>query len=849
MEVDGLVEGVSMSLAWRSKWIPWMAALMLGLISLSCTWSLVDISQFTNPATQQPDAKSAPGPTSTPVALAEIIFNVSTPAALNPGESLVIGLVDEVTGLGLNPTMYAMTALDAQHFTVKLPLGMNSVIKYRYYRQGSVSIIEDTTFGQIVRYRLYDVTGPGSVEDIVASWSDSAFTGPTGKITGIVSDGSTGNAIPNILVTAGGVSTLTDSLGQYILDGLPEGTHHLVTYALDGAYATFQQGASVANGLVTNASVSLTAAATVQVTFITSVPTDTVAGAPVRLAGNLIQLGNTFADLQGGVSSLSTRMPSMAAMPDGRLSLTIQLPIGADVRYKYTLGDGFWNAEHGTDASFLLRELIVPSHDVVVEDTVSTWQAGKESAPILFDVNVPANTPVGETVSIQFNPFGWTEPLPMWSLGNNHWVYKLYSPLNMLGSFQYRYCRNGQCGSADDVQTIGANPQGRKVSTSLMGENIQENVGAWQWWPESEPGALVAVSVNARAAGFWAGVEFSPKYTPSWQALVPQAMQNVRGLGASYVVLTPTWTASSVNPLVFAPTPGSDPLWKDSLQAAQYGRAENLNLAIYATPNLYPSSNEFWKKAQRTPEWWNTWFDRYRSFAIYHADLAAQSGSQALILGGDAVLPSLPGSTLADGSPSNVPVDAEARWRNILGDVRKHFGGLILWAQPYKGAPMSPAPVFMDEFYAFYLLWSAPLAANPSADVESMTKAAVEMLDKDIAPLLLSVKKGAVIALDYPSAKGIVTGCVPAQGSGCLESNALSRPLPDLPAVEIDLQGQADIYQAMLQATNQRNWVGGFISRGYYLPLPLMDKSSSTRGKNAADLLWYWFPRMMGITK
>jgi hypothetical protein len=326
-------------------------------------------------------------------------------------------------------------------------------------------------------------------------------------------------------------------------------------------------------------------------------------------------------------------------------------------------------------------------------------------------------------------------------------------------------------------------------------------------------------------------------------------MQNVQDVKANYVILTPTWTASQSDPLVFAPTPGSDPLWADTMQTAQYGRAQNLNVAIYATPHLLPSNADFWLNAPRTPDWWNTWFDRYRAFALYHADLAAQSGSQALILGGEAVLPSLPGGTLVDGSPSNAPADAEGRWRNILAEVRQHYPGLILWAHPYTGSPILPAPSFMDEFYAFYLLWSAPLAVNPTATVETMTNDAVAMLDNDVAPFLLSVKKGAVIAIDYPSAQGAAQGCVPAGTSGCLDWSGLSRPYPDISSAQLDLQGQADLYQAMLQATNQRDWVGGFISRGYYPPLPLMDKSSSTRGKMAADLLWYWFPRMTGVTK
>lgn len=841
-----------MNFPYRLRWMPFLALALLGISSLACTLSLIDFGKMFGSPTATPGGPGTnpgAGPTATPVALAEITFNASIPMGLNPGESLAIGIVDEVTGLGLNPTLYAMTALDAQHFSIKLPLGMNSIIKYRYYRQGSVTSIEDTALGHPVRYRIYSVTGPGSVDDKVASWSDSTFSGPTGRITGIVTDEATGRPVPNILMTAGGESALSDSLGQFALDALPEGTHLLTAYALDGAYITFQQGASVANGLVTNAPISLKPARQVQVTFITSVPADTVAGAPVRLAGNLLQLGNTFADLNSGISGVAGRMPTLTTTSDGRLGVTLKLPVGADVRYKYTLGDGFWNAEHASDESFVVRQLIVPPNDVTVQDKVLTWQAGQKSAPILFDVSVPENTPVGEIVSIQFNPFGWTEPLPMWPLGNNRWVYKLFSPLNMLGTFHYRYCRNNQCGSADDVQTRGPAAQGRSVSTSLLGENIQESVSAWQWWPESEPGTLVSVPVNVRPAAFWAGFEFSSNFAPNWQTFMPAAMQNIQGLGANYVVITPTWTASQANPLVFGPTPGSDPLWVDTLQTAQLARAQNLNVAIYATPRLMPGTAEFWKNAQRSQDWWNTWFERYRAFAIYHADLAAQSGSQALILGGEPALPSLPGGLLPDGSPANPPADAEARWRNILTEVHQHFPGLVLWAHPYKGNSMSPAPTFMDQFYAVYLLWSAPLAANPSADIVAMTNDVLAKLDKDIAPFLLSVQKGAVIAVDYPSAQGSAEGCVPSGGGGCLDWSALSRPLPDQDSAVLDLNTQADIYQAMLQAINQRDWVGGFISRGYYPPVALRDKSSSTHGKMASDLLWYWFPRMLGTIK
>jgi hypothetical protein len=53
----------------------------------------------------------------------------------------------------------------------------------------------------------------------------------------------------------------------------------------------------------------------------------------------------------------------------------------------------------------------------------------------------------------------------------------------------------------------------------------------------------------------------------------------------------------------------------------------------------------------------------------------------------------------------------------------------------------------------------------------------------------------------------------------------------------------------MFNAVNARSWVSGFVSRGFFSPVVLLDKSASIYGKPAADLLWYWFPRLLGNIK
>jgi hypothetical protein len=80
----------------------------------------------------------------------------------------------------------------------------------------------------------------------------------------------------------------------------------------------------------------------------------------------------------------------------------------------------------------------------------------------------------------------------------------------------------------------------------------------------------------------------------------------------------------------------------------------------------------------------------------------------------------------------------------------------------------------------------------------------------------------------------------------CLVWQALSRPNPDITEIPIDQQEQGDIYAALLRATNERSWISGFVSTGYYPPAILQDKSLSVHGKPAENTLRYWYPQILG---
>ena len=814
------------------------------LISMACSQTLpiLPTAEVPTPGNETPTTIPA-----TPIPESEVTFRVEIPANSPADEPVFLNLLDEVSGLALNMLTYPMDQEGDRLYSLVLPLPVGAAVKYRYSRQAPAAMVEEhVSDGRQMRYRLYHVEGPGVVQDVVTRWTDTKFEGDTGRISGQALDAQTGQPIPNLLIVAGGAQAITTSDGSYLLEGLPPGTHNLVAYALDGSYRTFQQGALVASGSTTPAELRLLPAKMVKITFEVNLPANTIPAVPIRMAGNLYQLGNTFGDLAGGVNTIASRMPVLNLLPEGRYELQLTLPASADLRYTYTLGDGYWNTELNLDGTRRVRQLIVPENDQVIQDTVETWIASN-SAPITFDVNVPANTPADDFVSIQFNPlFGWTEPIPMWRLGTNRWAYVLNSPLQTIGSMSYRYCRDDQCGAADDVQTMGPNSSGFPISTSLFQQTVEDDVNAWAWLePNPVAAAVDPVQVAARGASFLAAVEFQPGYHPTWKPRTPTALDDLLGTGANWVFLTPTWTYTRNSPPILELVSGQDAPWFDLQYSIQKARGRKLSVAVYPMPRFPKPSDQWWAEAKRDFSWWVVWFERYRAFVLNHADLATRYDAQALVLGGDWLLPAMPGGTLADGTPSGVPKDAESRWRNLIQEVRTHYSGMVIWALPYSQAANNP-PVFLDAVDRIYVLFNPPLSKVNNAGRADLEAEVARLLDSGVLPLQARFGKALMVGLSYPSADSAATGCLPNPAGGCFSIDALSRPQPDLPEVAIDLGEQADIYSAVLAAMNSRNWITGFVSRGYYPPVMLQDKSASVRGKPAQEVLKYWFPRLLG---
>lgn len=785
-------------------------------------------------------------PSSTPLKAAEVTITIITPKDTPSDADLALVLIDEVTGFAYNTHSLPMTRLKDGRWQVSFTPPVGSLLRYHYRRRSPSPADEVTTEGAVIPYRVVYIPGPIQIDDIIASWADSPHHGSTGRIIGRITNANTGQPLSEILVSVAGLTNFTDGEGAFRFDGLPPGLHNLVVFSPDGAYHTIQQGAIVAAESMTPVDLSVLPAKAVNVTFEVTVPDDTLPGNPVRMAGNVQQLGHMFSELTGGLSVANSHMPTLTHIDPTHYLTVITLYEGTDLHYKYTLGDALWNAERDNDGFFHIRHLIVPNHDLVVEDTVMSWHGGVKDS-LNFHLIAPGNTPLSDYVSIQFKSLYWLEPLPMRSLGKNEWLFTLHSPLDFNEPLVYRYCRNSQCGSADDTKTAGPNAIGRQVTPEQVAPDIEDEVKSWKWWDTVPPSvAVIGPEISSRA-DFLAGVAFLPAYKPNWMTLYAEAITSVSDLDANSLIMTPTWVLDRNNPtpsITFNPTyaPFSNDLLTLNNEAVRSG------LEVTLRPSLRTIDGEidaWWFDATRDSTWWAVWFEEYRSFILSYARQAQKIGANTLVIGGPEIRPALPGGLLSDGTPSGSPYDAEARWRRLIKEVRARFSGQLAF-EIDLGTSLQNPPIFIDDFDQVHIYWHAPLTDSHTVTVANLHAAAGALFDETILVHPELADKPIILSVEYLSVVKSVEACVKSPNGSCRVPSAFDEGAVVDQDLELDLIGQAHAINAVLLEASKRPEVIGFYVRGYNPTAALLDKSASINGKPSRDVLSHLYQQITG---
>ena len=197
----------------------------------------------------------------------------------------------------------------------------------------------------------------------------------------------------------------------------------------------------------------------------------------MRIAGNLRQLGLTFYDMLQGTGTQADNMTLMARNTEGKYVAQIRLFAGSFLRYEYSLGDALINSERDLNGNRLVRQFIVPNKYAVIYDSVTTWRASKQDAVTIF-ASSPAGTPEDDQLFLQFDHGSWTNPIPMWPMGNNVWMLVYFPRAASSDQLIYRYCRNADCFLG---QEHNPDPAPRAFMPGAVTEIHDEIIG-WRMW-------------------------------------------------------------------------------------------------------------------------------------------------------------------------------------------------------------------------------------------------------------------------------------------------------------------------------------------------------------------------------
>lgn len=801
-----------------------------------------DLSQLVAlPPTGVPQV--TPGPTRTPPPTTLVNITVTIPANTPPGGIVQLVEPDYVAG-GTARTVLLQPQGD-NRYTGTLDVSDGALMRY-YYRLviGNNTYREESLGGTLVDYRVTHFTGGDTLTDKVANWQTNPRPESGSTLVGVVRDGSSGQPVQGLLVNVAGQQMRTGHDGRYLFRDVPAGPINVTVYAADGRWQP-QTRSVVMPGVAAQLDFGMSLARTVNVTFIVSPGRGVISGAPYYIAGDIPQLGSTLAQQQGGSVTVANRVLLLNRLDDGRLAATIPLYAGQYVHYRYTLGDGAFNGETTSEHLPRIREFLVPNNDVVITETVGTFNDIRGS--ITFRVTVPDDTPPTDTVAIQFKfADRWLAPVPMWPTAANEFTYVLYNPLNFFGEASYRFCRNMDCRASPDSGSVGDNPLGYRFTATVFPQTLNRRIGSWHNWRDVTPYALSFQSQVLPRPGFVAGVSLDEHWQPAWQPEMPQLLDEIQFLPASTVRL-PVVYAVDENGRVFE-EPGLTVDYEDLVNQIRQAQARGLRVALI--PIIRPSQSSvyandaslFWTTFAPSVDinWWNRFFEGYRRVLVNQAATAEFYGVDFLYLAEPDLSAALPGGTFAPG-------DVEFRWQQLLGEVRAVFSRqVVLQIRLDNAGNLQPAPgALADGVDVIDVQFQAALSNRDTPTLGELQSNAARLLDERLLPLD-AFNRQVFVSIRYPSVNRAATGCPLADAGVCVPFDRFD-PLEIIdPRVGRDSAEQAVIYDALLNAVNERPWVDGVFTTDYYVPVATRGYGLSVRGKPAEGVLADFFRGWLG---
>jgi hypothetical protein len=256
-----------------------------------------------------------------------------------------------------------------------------------------------------------------------------------------------------------------------------------------------------------------------------------------------------------------------------------------------------------------------------------------------------------------------------------------------------------------------------------------------------------------------------------------RSLELLAATGANWISLTVTcYQASVYSTVINCLTDAQTPTDADLMHVL--GKAHSLGLKVMLKPSLnllYDQGHWFGEIGIGFDEAaWAQWFSSYRSFILHHAQLAQTTGFDQLSVGAE-----LSGTT-----------DREADWRSVIAAVRAVYSGPLTYAANFGGEEI--AVQFWDALDLIGVDAYYPLTDKMHPSVDELKAGWLPHLQR-LQALSQRWKRPIIFPeLGYRSVAG-----------------ANMRPYDWRMDGQVDLPGQADLYQAFFEVFHDQPWMNG----------------------------------------
>ena len=451
---------------------------------------------------------------------------------------------------------------------------------------------------------------------------------------------------------------------------------------------------------------------------------------------------------------------------------------------------------------------------------------------ITFNVKCECATPKDEVVCVSIGG----EIYALNKIRNGEWSRRIDLPPWRVGTYwPYRYCRNymdtGADESFDDKNKMGL----RRIKIRSAYFSVNDVVKKWRWWPVDGVIPKIDDSSHLKVPPFYmplpnymCGIQL-PDFWSNYfsRSVEPTLDKIVRTARADWVQYSPVPQITRLypTPIIIREAWNGTPE-KELIKIIV--QAHNRGLKVYLNPFPCPATGvQDPSPKYHSDDWWKAFEAQWRPIMLYYARIAQQYGVEMLGF--------IMCSNIWDVSNDEARIFNELSTQ-LLKSVRSIYSQSICTVCSPWGPDLD---VYGKSDYLGFKIWDFwPYTLSDSNSPQVAEMARILNIKMNESLWAASLKWGKQVVLNEISSSSY-DGTV--RGVPYWESQLYG--YKDDPKVPIDVQEQADAYEAFLQAVSSKSWIKGAFSFNYNY-WDSIDKAPSIRAKPTERVVAKWFQWM-----